>query len=69
MCPVLNPSQQFDFGGNSKNDIIFTCENNIIFTANCENNCKNCENNCKNCENNGKKGEVIRQKLKITRFT
>ena len=38
-------------------------KNNIIFTANCENNI------IFKCENDSKKGEVIRQKLKITRFT
>ena len=71
MCLVLNPSQRFDFGGNSKNNIIFPGENNIISTANCENNSENCENNiifpCENnviftCENNSKRGKVIRQK-------
>ena len=61
MCPVLNPSQRFDFGGNSKNNIIFPWESNIIFTA-------NCENNSKNCENNSKKGEVIRQKTQNNTF-
>ena len=69
VCLVLNPSQRFDFGSYSKN--------NIIFTANCENNSKNCEDNiifpCENkiiftCENNSKKGEVIRQKTQNKTF-
>ena len=36
-------------------------KNDIIFTA-------NCENNSKNCENNSKKGEVIRQKTQNNAF-
>ena len=52
---------------NCENNIIFTanCESNIIFTGNCENNSKSCGSNIIFTEH----CEVIRQKLKMTRFT
>ena len=58
---VLNPSKRFDFGGNSKDNNIFPCENSIIFTANCENNSRNFENNSKN-------GEVNTTKIQTNTF-